>query len=611
MARFGRALRIGVPVAALAAGSPAPLAAQNPCPDVTAAASLQGAAAAPPFGVDKRFGVVDDGGRWGVLDSVWNHRTALERGLLRPVAGADSADSESEPEVEAEDIGEIAVLRDEGDLFRAANIYDLRDVALRFSPNDDGGYDVTHLGAAAWRSPVGSRLTLGDDDSTELDLPFEFPYYAATHEGAFVNSDGNITFEEADSASSSRNVSRLLSGAPRVAPFLADLDPSYGGGVYARTGTDAVTVTWCAVPAYGSQLTTTVQAALLSTGVVEMTFDVGIGLGDAVVGLSPGRTTSFASVDLSDTAGATGGSAAVGERFGLRGEIDTVAVAQEFLQSHPDSYDQVIIWTDAPILIDAFAYHLTIANDIEGIGLPTYEVPSDFGSDELSGIAVMGWLGKYSDDQEKKILGENTTLSILGHEVGHRWLAFFDFSNHDRERSSELLGRDHAHWSFFFDSDASVMEGNDIEALGGGAFRTVAAAQGYSALDQYAMGLRDASEVPSFFYVEAPTNASPSARRTGSPQVGVTFNGTRRDVLIEDVIEVEGDRVPSAADSPRVQRQAFVYVVRGGRDPNAEHVAKLDRIRQQWGTFFHTATDNRMTAETRLRPPSATETTDP
>ena len=603
---LARALRIGMPAAALAAGSPALLAAQNPCPDMTAAATL-GRAAAPPFGVDKRFGTVDNGGRWGVLDSVWNHRSALEKGLLRPVA----ADGSEDTEVEAEDIGEVAVLRDEGDLVRAANLYDLRDVALRFSPNADGGYDVTHLGTATWRSPVGSLLALGDDDSTAVDLPFEFTYFAATHEGAFVNSDGNITFEEGDSASSTRNVSRLLSGSPRIAPFLADLDPSAGGGVYARTSGDAVTVTWCAVPGYASQSTTTVQATLLSTGVVEMTLDAGIGLGEAVVGLSPGRTTSFASVDLSGTAGATGGAAAVGERFGLRGELDTVSIAQKFLQSHPDTYDQIIIWTDAPILFEAFAFEINIANDIQGIGLPIFDIPSDFGSDELASIVVMGWLGKYSDDTETKVNGPYTTLGILGHEVGHRWLAFLDFSNHDRERSSELLGRDHAHWSFFFDSNASVMEGNDIEDLGGGAFRTVAAVEGYSPLDQYVMGLRDASDVPSFFYVEAPTNALPPARRTGSPQVDVTFNGTRRDVLIEDVVEVEGERVPSAGDSPRVQRQAFLYVVRGGRDPNPEHVAKLDRIRQQWETYFHTATDNRMTAETRLRPPAVIETTDP
>ena len=603
MPSFRGALRIGVLAAGVAAGSPGPLAAQNPCPEATPQASLRSAAATATLAVDKRFGLGDDGGRWGVLDSIWDHRAALERGLLRPLAAADS--------VEAEDSGEIAVLRDEGDLFRAANIYDLRDVTLRFSPNDDGGYDVTHLGAAAWRSPVGEQLALGDDDSTALALPFEFAYYADTHAGAFVNSDGNLTFEEEDRASSSRNVSRLLSGPPRVAPFLADLDPSTGGGVFARTGDDAVTVTWCAVPGFGSQLTTTVQASLLPTGILEMAFDAGIGLGEAIVGLSPGRTTSFAPVDLSDTGGATGGAAAVGERFGLRGEIDTVAVAQKFLQSHPDAYDQIIIWTDQPILFEAFAYEVTIANDIEGIGLPIYEIPSDFGSSGLSSLVVMGWLGKYSDDTEKTVNGADTTLSLLGHEVGHRWLAFLDFSDHDRQRSSKLLGRDHAHWSFFFDSDASVMEGNDIEALGGGAFRTVAAVERYSALDQYAMGLRDPSEVPSFFYVEAPTNAEPPARRTGSPQVGVTFNGTRRDVLIQDVIEVEGPRVPSADESPRVQRQAFIYVVRGGRDPNPDHVAKLDRIRLQWETLFREATDDRMTAETRLRPPTEDETSDP
>ena len=211
---------------------------------------------------------------------------------------------------------------------------------------------------------------------------------------------------------------------------------------------------------------------------------------------------------------------------------------------HPDTYDQVIIWTDQPILFETFAYQIAIANDIQGIGRAIYDISPDFGSSALRSLVVMGWLGKYSDDTEKKVNGENTTLGLLGHEVGHRWLAFLDFSDHDRQRSSELLGRDHAHWSFFFDTDASVMEGNDIEALGGGAFRTVAAVERYSALDQYAMGLRDESEVPPFFYAEAPANADPPARRTGSPQVGVTFNGTRRDVLIRDIIEGRGPPRP-------------------------------------------------------------------
>jgi len=597
------AVRIGVLAAGVAAGVPDSVAAQNPCPAAPAAAAAGSAAfAAPPLlGTDKYFGFIDDGRPWGVLDSVWNHRTARERGLLRPLAAT----------ISNQDAGEIAVLQDEGDLFRAANTYDLRDVTLRFAANDDGGYDVTHRGTATWRSSLGDALTLDDDDSTSLALSFDFSFYSGSHDSAFINSDGNITFEEGDNASTARSVSRLLSGPPRVAPFLSDLDPSVGGGVYSQSGADALTVTWCDVPGFESQSTTTVQVALLSSGVIEMTFDSDIGLGDAVVGLSPGRATAFESVDLSDTAGAGGGAAAVGERFAVRGELDTVAVAQKFLQTHPDAYDQIVIWTDQPILFEAFAYEVTIGNRIQGIGQPIYDIPADFGGDTLTSIVVMGWLGKYSDDPEKKVNRENTTLSLLGHETGHRWLAFMEFSNHDRERSEALLGRQRAHWSFFVDSDASVMEGNDIEDLGGGSFRTVAAVEGYSALDQYAMGLRHEHEVPAFFYVEAPTNAMPPARSAGPPQVGVTFNGTKREVLIADIIEIEGARVPSADESPRVHRQAFVYVVGNGREANSDHVTKLDTIRRQWEPFFAAATDDRMRVETRLRPPASAGTTEP
>ena len=48
------------------------------------------------------------------------------------------------------------------------------------------------------------------------------------------------------------------------------------------------------------------------------------------------------------------------------------------------------------------------------------------------------------------------------------------------------------------------MEGNDIEDLGGGQFRTVDAVKRYSRLDQYMMGLIRPSSVPTFFYVESP-----------------------------------------------------------------------------------------------------------
>ena len=565
---------------------------QNPCPGVTTLSST--AFRSSRRVIDKRAGIIDGDGAWIVLDSIWNHRSATARGLLRPLVARPLT----------EDVGEIAVLQDEGDLFRSANLYDLRNVSLRFTPNTGGGYDVTRTGGAAYRSPLGTRLALADDDSEQLTLPFPFGFYTGTPSAAFVNSDGNITFGEGDNASTPRGVSHLLTGPPRVALFLADLDPSEGGGVFVHTGNDAVTVTWCTVRGFESQGTTTVQTSLLSSGVVEMTFDAGITLSDAVVGLSPGRTASFAAVDLTEDGPTPGGTAAVGERFSQRGELDTVALARMFYQTHPDQYDQLVIWADAPRIFDAFAFEITVANDIRGIGQDLYDSAPEYGSDRLSSLVVMDSLGKYSDDPFDQVLGKYTTLGVLGQEVGHRWLAFMRFSDHNRQTSRALLGRGLTHWSFYLDSDASVMEGNDIEDLGGGSFRAVAAAAGYSRLDQYAMGLVHDFEVPPFFYVDQPMNSMPSTRNSGAPQVGATFNGTRREVLIQHIIEVEGPRQPSADRSPRVLRQAFIYLVGEGRTAEPAEVAKLDRIRVAWETFFSEATEGRMRAETRLRAPT-------
>ena len=459
----------------------APTQGQNPCASVTALGSAASRSSSP--GVDKRRGIIAGDVRLRLLDSIWNHRSATARGLLRPLV----------PRPLTEDLGDIAVLQDEGDLFRSANLYDLRDIGLRFTPNTAGGYDVARTGGAAYRSPLGARLALADADSAQLALPFGFPFYTSTQSAAFVNSDGNITFGEGDSASTPRSVSRLLSGPPRVAPFLADLDPSGGGGVFAHAGADAVTVTWCTVRGFQSQATTTVQASLLSSGVVEMTFDGGINLSDAIVGLSPGRSAAFAAVDLTEDGPTPGGTAAVGERFSQRGELDTVALARKFYQTHPDRYDQLVIWADRPLIFDAFAFEITAANDIRGIGQDLYDIAAEYGGDQLSSLVIMDWLGKYPDDPFERVLGEYTTLGVLAQEVGHRWLAFMRFSDHNRQTSRALLGRGLAHWSFFVDSDASVMEGNDIEDLGGGSFRTVAAAERYSRLDQYTMGLRKIS----------------------------------------------------------------------------------------------------------------------
>ncbi len=331
-------------------------------------------------------------------------------------------------------------------------------------------------------------------------------------------------------------------------------------------------------------------------------YDAGITLGDAVVGLSPGRTGDFRPLNLSDAGPSGGGTGAVGERFARNPQLDVVALSRKFYQSHPDNYDQLVFWTDAPLLTDAFAYETTVKNEVRGIGVDTYDLAGDFGSaGRLRSLVVMDWLGKYPDDPAQRFLGENNTLSLIGQETGHRWLAFLTVRDRTGAASEVLLGRELAHWSFFFDSDASVMEGNDIEDLGGGSFRTVAAVRRYSLLDQYAMGLVPEAAVPPFFYVESPVNVSSPRTRESAPEAGITFNGTRRDLLIQDIVAVNGPRDPGAAGSARVHRQAFVYLTGLGRTADAAQVGKIDRIRRAWEGFFLQATDGRMAALTTLR----------
>jgi hypothetical protein len=572
---------------------------QNPCATVSVEADVESPDTGRSgfTGARSRKNGLDPSGQWRVLDAIWAHRAARRRGQF----------AQAVPPSHAIDVGDISVLQDQGDLALAANRFDLQGSGLRFTPAASGGYAVQPIDAA-FRQPLGNALTLSDDDSEPATVPFGFSFYGRSQTRAFVNSDGNVTFEEADSASTERNIARLLTGPPRIAPFLADLDPSAGGRVLVNAAASQFTVTWCNVRGFESSQTATVQATMLPDGSVEMKFAEGISLDDAIVGISPGRTSSFHPADLTSPSSSPDSQTALGERFSNTSQLDIVAVAQTFYRSHPDLFDQLVVWTDMPLLRrGAFAQETGVANEVSGIGLDLFDLSRDFGSaGRLRSMVDMDNLAKYPDNPGDPVPGirPNTTLSVLGQEVGHRWLAFLRFRAPNGTTADDLLGRDRSHGSFFFDSDASVMEGNDIEDLGGGSFRTTAVVQRYSLLDQYVMGLVSEGEVPSFFYVENPTNMSAVRQREDAPEVGITFNGTRRVLLIQDVIAALGPRHPTAAESARVHRQAFVYVVSRGQTAQPAAIDKLDRIRRQWETFFLEATARRMRAETTLQPPS-------
>jgi hypothetical protein len=577
---------------ALPSPSPPPAtSALNPCPATRASVSarIDDSARALKASTPTR---VDPRGTLG--DILWRHRA--NQGRVVPLA--------SDPGRASADVGEIAVIQDEGDLVAPANPFDLQGTGLRFVPRG-GGYDVSRIDAS-FQAAIGDPLTLQDDATVSRMLGFTFSFYGVQQSTAFVNSDGNITFGLGDSASTARSVGRVLSGPPRVGPFFADLDPSDAGTVYLRSASDAFTATWCGVAVFDSPRRATFQVSLLPDGTIEMKYAAAPTWNavDGITAISPGNTGTFAPVNLSATATGTlaGNTGAVGERFALRPDLDLVALGRKFYATHGDLYDQLVVWTDDIMTPeDAFAFESTVANDVAGIGLNRFNSSSQFASaGRLNSLVQMDAIWKFPDDPTARFLGENSTVSVMGQEVGHRWLAYLRFSDHNRQPSTALLGRDSAHWSFFFNSDASVMEGNRIEDLGGGSFRTVAAVEKYSLLDQYVMGLVRDVDVPKLFYVESPVSVSSGATGESAPRVGVTFSGTRRDVLINDIVEVMGARAPTADAAPKVYRQAFLFVVSRGQTPAPTAIDKIDRIRRAWETFYARATDNRGRVETRL-----------
>jgi len=183
------------------------------------------------------------------LDGLWKHRVAVSR-RPRGIAPIEPVSNDS---------GEIAVLQDAGDLMTRANPLDLADVAVRFRPNVSGGYDAEQ-GAYGFRQPLGEALTLTDDDTREMMLPFGFTFFNQQYDRVFVNSDGNLTFTEADTASTARSVSRFLTGPPRLAPLFADLDPSTGGKVLTFGDRGRFSVTWCGVREFDRPETATTKS---------------------------------------------------------------------------------------------------------------------------------------------------------------------------------------------------------------------------------------------------------------------------------------------------------------------------------------------------------------
>lgn len=506
------------------------------------------------------------------------------------------------------DYGNIAVIEAtaQSGILLEKNPFDLKQRSIKFKRNADKTYNIQFV-TTAFDGTAGIKLDLSDDDAELIQYGFTFPFFDKTYTSGYLNTDGNLTMEQSDTATSARNFTRFNS-MPRIGPLFDDLNPQQGGEVLLAKTADRLIVTWNNVPEWSSTATlppNRFQVILYKSGDIQFNYSDTMSPQQVIVGITPGLTGDEVPdiPNYSDDLPLTSVEGAIGEVFSQTREIDYFSIVRSFLTSHTDSYDSILMFTsDRDIQIiprgsGAWAFEQTVKNDVRGIGLDVFDFSEYVGAaGRFRSIVVMDYLARFPNDPYQVIpsIGENSTVSVMGQEVGHLWLVFPEIIENG-QRTQNLLGRDDAHWSFFFDSDASVMEGNDIQDNGNGTFTTTATVDRYSLLDQYIIGLRPSSQVPDSFYVSG-ADGDPG---TG-PRTGITFSGTRVNVNVGQVIAAEGQRNPSWDKAQHVFNQAFVLLVPAGETPSQADLSKLETIRTAWTDFFNKGVDNKGVANTSL-----------
>ena len=319
-----------------------------------------------------------------------------------------------------------------------------------------------------------------------------------------------------------------------------------------------------------------------------------VGSVEAVVGVAPGGGSGLDLVDLTSDLPLKRKGIAIAERFSRSIGVDEAGVAQTFINSFGDNFDQLVLFTDFFYLLDdspgTIAYHMTINNRVARYWQSGLQRLQFFGSrGRLGGFINMGHISKYPSNLNKDMFIDRlySAIDILAHEIGHQWLVGARFVDENGQQSEDLLGRAGVHWSYYFNSEQSFVEGNAIQDNGGGSFTTFKKQPTYNDLDLYMMGLLPTSKVSDFWYVH-PTSSKDTD--TAAPEAGATFQGTRVDLNIQQVRDALGNRRPSEKDSQKEFRIGFVLLSKDGKRASAASVNKANEFATEIEELFRRET---------------------
>ncbi len=504
---------------------------------------------------------------------------------------------------------DVWVVEDDGTLvFSGTNAFDTNLRSFFFARGAGGTYTVSNA-AFLFDNALGTAVVPGDDGAVQTGLPFAFPFGGHAWTQMYVSGNGFITFGGVPNPSGYYDPADFYSSTPKIAGYYMDLGTPSGSpaGIYVKKEPSRTTVTWYRVPAYGSNALNTFQIVLYPNGSFLVSYN-GIAstltVGNPIVtGFNPGGLASLDAISFSSDVPHLGGVNAVYEEyFSYQSPVvNEVALFKRFYSRFPDQFFQLIYFTNFAQTMSGFANEVTIKNDVAGLGQPTFDFSSKYGSKgTLESRCNMNRLSAWNPDPYARVFGkENSFLSIMAQEAGHRWGAFLLFDN-GSGKSSMLLGRSSSHWSYYADVDHSALEGGDWTPTSANTFVCPTQVDYYSHLDEYLMGLRTPQEVSPVYYLKSPTNDLAGNRSMGTPLQNATATGTPTAVTMDHIMRANGSRYPSEAAEGKDVRQAFIFLLKAGTTPAQGELPKIAGFRRAWELYFEKSCDGRLTSNTSL-----------
>jgi len=520
----------------------------------------------------------------------------------------------------AADASHVLVVEDDGLILSPPEPLPLSGRRLTFTPTPLGGYS-TRIGPSRGLLRRGDQIDFqGQSDAVaRVVLKTPFVYFGQPYDEIFVHAQGAVSFGEPLGAAPRASASGalpagILGGPPAVAALWNELqvgvaDPARG--VFVDQGDATTTVTWYQVSSVrpageGNTFRVTLSSA---DGAIDLDYGA-MATRWGVVGLSPGTVRDGVRMIDFATAPRIAPRTATLAWYRDLPQLNEIALARKVYERLPDRFQFLTVFATQQVDGPSPVWSTTVQNADRGIAMPIFDHSALFGSKTLEHVVVMNDLAFYADDplQSPRLPSyayAPSTLAMLAHEAGHRWLAYAGGIDGG-------FAGDDGHWSYVLDSGASFLGGNALRQNADGSFTSTAAMRSYGPLDRYLMGFAARDEVEPFFVVDDAHAFVPERSRGGEPfgigshpEEGVTFRGSRRDVTIGDVIERSGPREPDASTARTAFRMATVLVVPAGTRPDEAQLAKVERVRRAFGPFFRAATGNRARMHTWL-PETAT-----